>query len=475
MNIEVFGVLVAGFLTLCIYSFLYKDNPLYRFAEYLFVGVSAGYTLARAFHDVFDKKIWGPLVDPAPGASTEWTILIPVVLGIFLILKLVPQVSWLSRWALAFVVGGTIGLSMTSRFKSDVMEQIRATIAPFAASEMSPSELHAQAMATGEDLRNDNNYERINQFYQFYYRYLSVELRGKTSLSGSSFDRFEDLSNLEHEVTQKEEERLVKLITRLGKSQEEMVKPGDLFRAEVDRLKKDLSEYVASGSDGHSKREIIDSIHEIERALNFTSTDLKVYEQSLDSMQGAVTSLGKNYAEYFKSDPTPSAGFDLNIWVAAQRERWQTSIDYLKSLQDLGMHSSALLEVLDGNSMEDSIEASFRSLAEMKAQVDKRYALLDSLIQTDLTQPVPSRWKELLYGFIIAGMSLAILIYFFFSTEHRGVVGVSATFGIYFLMICFGSSFGFTIMARISLLIGRVSFLIGKFWDTLVTLFTGGG
>jgi len=35
------GTWVAAFLTLSIFSFLYKDNPFYKFAEHLMVGVSA--------------------------------------------------------------------------------------------------------------------------------------------------------------------------------------------------------------------------------------------------------------------------------------------------------------------------------------------------------------------------------------------------------------------------------------------------
>ena len=34
---------VGALLTLMILSFLYRDNPFYRFAESLFVGVSAAY------------------------------------------------------------------------------------------------------------------------------------------------------------------------------------------------------------------------------------------------------------------------------------------------------------------------------------------------------------------------------------------------------------------------------------------------
>src|SRR5262245_26382732 len=43
MTPDVVGTWLAALLTLCIFSFLYKDNPFYKFAEHLFVGVSAGY------------------------------------------------------------------------------------------------------------------------------------------------------------------------------------------------------------------------------------------------------------------------------------------------------------------------------------------------------------------------------------------------------------------------------------------------
>ena len=33
---------IAAFLTLCVFSFLYRENPFYRFAEHLFVGSAAG-------------------------------------------------------------------------------------------------------------------------------------------------------------------------------------------------------------------------------------------------------------------------------------------------------------------------------------------------------------------------------------------------------------------------------------------------
>ena len=55
---------------------------------------------------------------------------------------------------------------------------------------------------------------------------------------------------------------------------------------------------------------------------------------------------------------------------------------------------------------------------------------------------------------------LSGLVYFFFSKEHKGTIGKISKLGIYFLMIKFGASFGFAVMGRISLLIGRFEELI---------------
>ncbi|MBS0150642.1 MAG: hypothetical protein JSR31_06840 [Nitrospira sp.] len=60
---------------------------------------------------------------------------------------------------------------------------------------------------------------------------------------------------------------------------------------------------------------------------------------------------------------------------------------------------------------------------------------------------------------ILLGVS-SVLFYFFFSIEHSGTGKAVARTGIMFLMISFGAGFGYTVMARMSLLIGRLSDLI---------------
>ena len=61
---------------------------------------------------------------------------------------------------------------------------------------------------------------------------------------------------------------------------------------------------------------------------------------------------------------------------------------------------------------------------------------------------------------VVAVGTFTGLIYFFFSKEHKGAFGGAAKIGIFFLMVTFGASFGYTVMSRMSLLIGRIDFLL---------------
>ncbi len=68
--------------------------------------------------------------------------------------------------------------------------------------------------------------------------------------------------------------------------------------------------------------------------------------------------------------------------------------------------------------------------------------------------------------FLLIGV-LCGLVYFFFSFEHKGVVGKISKVGIWYLMITFGAAFGFTVMGRIALLAMRLEFLFND-WLWLI-------
>ncbi|MEE9167417.1 MAG: hypothetical protein V3U24_08170 [Candidatus Neomarinimicrobiota bacterium] len=68
-------------------------------------------------------------------------------------------------------------------------------------------------------------------------------------------------------------------------------------------------------------------------------------------------------------------------------------------------------------------------------------------------------WDSLKSLILVIGV-LSALVYFFFSIEHKGIVGKTAKLGIWFLMVTFGAAFGYTVMGRIALLAIRLEFLL---------------
>jgi len=56
MSIEIISALLGLILTLMIFSYLIGDNPLFRIAIYLFIGVSSGYAATVVWHYVLVPK-----------------------------------------------------------------------------------------------------------------------------------------------------------------------------------------------------------------------------------------------------------------------------------------------------------------------------------------------------------------------------------------------------------------------------------
>lgn len=122
MSWEFFGVTVAAFFTLSLYSFLYKDNPFYKLAEHIFAGISAGYYVGLIWHSVIKQQLWLPLVNEG-----QYLLIIPGILGILMFTRFISKISWLSRLSLAFVVGNTAGITLIRQLHGMVLPQVRST------------------------------------------------------------------------------------------------------------------------------------------------------------------------------------------------------------------------------------------------------------------------------------------------------------------------------------------------------------
>ncbi len=128
-----FGTFIAAGITLSLYSFLYKDNPLFKFAENLYVGVAAAYTLNQIWYTVLLADVVNPLSELDENLSNLWLI-VPTLLGLFMLTQLSSaKFSWLSRIAFAFVVGLGAGLAIPRTIAANVLAQLEPTMQPIAA------------------------------------------------------------------------------------------------------------------------------------------------------------------------------------------------------------------------------------------------------------------------------------------------------------------------------------------------------
>ena len=123
------GVWLGALFTFAIFSFLYKDNPFYKTAEQIFVGLSAGYWFVYTIFFILIPNLYNPLTQYF---NANWIKLIPAILGIMMLMRLIPKTEWVSRFPISVIIGTTSGVFFLRYLKSDVLNQLTATmINPF--------------------------------------------------------------------------------------------------------------------------------------------------------------------------------------------------------------------------------------------------------------------------------------------------------------------------------------------------------
>jgi len=116
------GIWMAAIGTLAIYSFLYRDNPIYRAAEQILVGLSVGYLLVITIKTTLVPKVATPILagDIWGIAAAIWVLLMWT--------RILPRFGWLARLPLAVIVGAGAGLSIPAMLKARVLSQMGAML-----------------------------------------------------------------------------------------------------------------------------------------------------------------------------------------------------------------------------------------------------------------------------------------------------------------------------------------------------------
>ena len=128
------GIIVAAGMTLALYSFLYKDNPLFKFAEHVFVGVAAAYMFGQYWYPTLYGELIAEWTDLGEGETPNWWLLAPTVLGLLMLTRFSLRFGWLSRYAFAFFVGLGAGLTIPRYISSFILAQIEPTLQPLTGS-----------------------------------------------------------------------------------------------------------------------------------------------------------------------------------------------------------------------------------------------------------------------------------------------------------------------------------------------------
>jgi len=125
---QITGV-ISFLFTILILSYLIGDNPLFRIAVYIFVGVSSGYVAAVAWWQVIVPRLVYPLVY---GSALEKAFTaIPLLGAVLILMKISPRLAGLARIAMAFLVGAGAAVIIAGALSGTLIPQVSATINAF--------------------------------------------------------------------------------------------------------------------------------------------------------------------------------------------------------------------------------------------------------------------------------------------------------------------------------------------------------
>jgi len=124
MTFEAISNFIAAFFTLSIFSFLYKDNPFYKFAEAMFIGVSMGYAIPLVYNLTFIPFVYRPIF-----VEHNFWILIPALMGSLYIFRFSKNLGWLSRYPIVFGMA-IVGMGVPMSMHSYVLVQVRTAMMP---------------------------------------------------------------------------------------------------------------------------------------------------------------------------------------------------------------------------------------------------------------------------------------------------------------------------------------------------------
>jgi heme/copper-type cytochrome/quinol oxidase subunit 2 len=122
LSADLIWLIVSFVLTVCIFSYLFGDNPLFRLATGLLIGVTAGYLAVTIIYQVLLPKLVVPLL------QGSLTVLIPLFLSGLLLTKLSPRLSRLGNFSMAYLVACGAAIAIGGALLGTLFTQVKGAM-----------------------------------------------------------------------------------------------------------------------------------------------------------------------------------------------------------------------------------------------------------------------------------------------------------------------------------------------------------
>jgi hypothetical protein len=141
---ELIGTIAAALLTIMVLSYLAGDNPMFRLAVHIFVGVAAGYAGAAAWHGVLRPALVEPVRAGGLASLANPQLIVPWLLILMLVFKVFPATARAGSLPIAMLVGVAAAVTVGGAITGTVVPQ-----ALTAAQSLSPAEVSPLTGETG--------------------------------------------------------------------------------------------------------------------------------------------------------------------------------------------------------------------------------------------------------------------------------------------------------------------------------------
>ena len=117
-------VWLAAFVTVSILSFVFwNDSPFYKYVQSAYLGVAAGITVVVGWGNIKSQVI-------APLTKGDYSMVVPIIFGLFLLIRFIPGCNWVARYPVAVLVAGGAGLGLATTVQAQFVSQIQAALQP---------------------------------------------------------------------------------------------------------------------------------------------------------------------------------------------------------------------------------------------------------------------------------------------------------------------------------------------------------